>query len=197
MPTGARESGRSEAERAIRDFLRALGHDPDSPELTGTPKRVVEAFQDELLSGYAVDIPQLLAEGSEPAREHSGVVVVRGIAVSTVCPHHLMPAVGSATVAYAPGARLLGLGTIAHLVEAFAKRLTLQERIGTEVVNTLVSHGARGAFCRLSLRHSCLSARGAEQHHASAITTARAGVFATADGLVELSIALGAEQNLA
>ncbi len=195
MPTRPSASGRSDAERAIRDFLRALGHDPDSPELAGTPKRVVDAFQDELLSGYAVDIPRLLAAGSEPAREHRGVVIVRDIAISTICPHHLMPAVGSATVAYAPGARLLGLGTVAHLVEAYAKRLTLQEKIGTEVVNTLVEHGAAGAFCRISLRHSCLSARGAEQHHASAITTARAGAFATPSGLAELSLALGGEHE--
>ena len=186
---------RADAERAIQDFLVALGHDPRAvPELSGTPARVVDAFANELLSGYAVDIPALLEDGSEPAPGgEAGIVVVDGIQVSTVCPHHLMPAVGSATVAYAPGSRILGLGTVARLAQAFAKRLSLQENIGKEVVDTLVGYGARGAFCRLELRHSCLSARGAEQQHASVHTTASAGSFTEDDGRRQLVLALGRE----
>src|SRR5690606_40476350 len=84
------------AERAIRDFLSALGQNPEAPELLDTPRRVVEAFSDELLSGYHVDLKRLLAEGSEPnSAGDAGIVVVKGISLATVCPHHLMPAVGS------------------------------------------------------------------------------------------------------
>ena len=187
-------SSRPDAERAIRDFLKALGHDPSTEILRDTPRRVVDAFLDELLAGYSVDVPELLSAGSEPARGgHAGIVVVRDVNVSTVCPHHLMPAVGAATVAYEPGKRILGLGTLAKLVQTYARRLSLQEQIGTNVVEALVLHGARGAFCRLELRHSCLSARGAEQHHASVASTATAGSFATEAGLSALALALGSE----
>lgn len=187
---------RPDAERAIREFLKALGHDPESTLLKDTPRRVVDAFVDELLSGYSVDIEELLSEGSEPAGdERRTIVVVRDIDISTVCPHHLMPAVGTATVAYDPGARILGLGTLARLIHAFARRLSLQEEIGTNVVDTLVTHGARGAFCRLSMRHSCLSARGATQHHASVVSSATAGAFNHEPGRSALALALGTRQE--
>lgn len=187
-------SSRPDAERAIRDFLKALGHDPTSDILRDTPRRVVDAFVDELLAGYGVDIPELLATGSEPAQgANAGIVVVRHVNVSTVCPHHLMPAIGSATVAYEPGKRILGIGTLAKLVQTYARRLSLQEQIGTNVVETLIAHGARGAYCRLELRHSCLSARGAEQHHASVASTATGGNFASEPGLSALALALGPE----
>jgi GTP cyclohydrolase I len=183
---------RPDAERAIRDFLSALGHNPESPELSGTPRRVVDAFLEELLSGYSVNIQALLTEGSEPAHAaHKGIVVVRNIDVSTVCPHHLMPALGEASVAYAPGSRILGLGTIAHLTHAFARRLSLQEKIGEEVTSALMEYGARGAFCQLTLRHSCLSARGAEQHQALVTTTTTKGSLRTREGLQELELSLG------
>jgi len=183
---------RPDAERAIRDFLSALGHDPTAPELCDTPRRVVDAFLDELLAGYRVNIPALLEEGSEPAQqEQQGIVVVQNIEVSTVCPHHLMPALGEATVAYVPGSRILGLGTLAHLTQAFARRLSLQEKIGDEVTRALMEYGARGAFCQLSLRHSCLSARGAEQHQALVTTTTTKGSLQTREGLQELALSLG------
>jgi len=187
-------SSRPDAERAIRDFLKALGHDPTTQILRDTPRRVVDAFFDELLAGYAMDVAELLDAGSEPAGgARTGIVVVRDVDVSTVCPHHLMPAVGAATVAYEPGPRILGLGTLAKLVQTYARRLSLQEQIGADVVEALVQHGARGAYCRLELKHSCLSARGAEQHHASVASTASAGCFATEAGLAALALALGSE----
>ncbi len=186
MPTS-----RPDAERAIRAFLSALGQDPESPELEETPSRVAEAFLGELLSGYEIDIPTLLEHGSEPLKkQHNGVVVVHDIAVATVCPHHLMPAIGRASVAYLPGNRILGLGTIAKLVEAYARRLSLQEQIGANVVTTLMEYGARAAFCRLALSHTCLSARGAGQPHATVVTMASEGEFAAGPGQAALALAL-------
>ena len=106
---------RAGAERAVAQFLTALGHDTESdPELAGTPARVVQAFAHDLLSGYNVDVASLLAEGSAASPGDQGLVIVRDIAISTVCPHHLLPALGQATVAYHPGKRLLGLGTPRH-----------------------------------------------------------------------------------
>lgn len=189
---------RQAAERAIAEFLRAIGHDPAAdPELSATPVRVVEAFADELLSGYAVDVPALLGDGMPPtAGRRPGLVVVRDIAVATVCPHHLLPSLGHALVVYRPGERVLGLGTIARLVDAYARRLTLQEQIGENVVDALVTHaGARGAFCQLTLRHGCLSARGARHAEASVRTQAAAGELASAPGAAELEFALRGERD--
>lgn len=186
---------KSAAARAIADFLRALGHDPASdPELAETPQRVAEAFADELLSGYGTDIANLLSDGSASHKDHPGIVVVSNIAVATVCPHHLLTSLGHATVAYRPGARVLGLGTIARLVDAFARRLALQEQIGENVVEALVNFGgARGAFCQLTLRHGCLSARGSHKSDAMVHTQASAGDLADAAHARELAMALGSE----
>jgi len=186
---------RAAAERAIADFLRALGRDPRlEPELADTPKRVAEAFADELLTGYAIDLGALLREGSPPTKASSGIVVVRDIAVATVCPHHLLSSLGHATVAYRPGQRVLGLGTIARLVDACSRRLALQEQIGEQVVEALVElGGARGAFCQITLRHSCLSARGSRKADATVRTQASAGDLADPACARELDLALRAE----
>lgn len=170
---------RQAAERAIAAFLRALGHDPEaSPELSETPARVAEAFERDLLSGYSVDIRALLQTESTPISEDGprGPVIVRDAAVSSLCPHHLLPSMGVATVAYLPGDRIVGIGTLTRLVDAFARRLTLQEAIGENVVRALVEHaGARGAYCRLELKHACLSIRGTKQSTATVVTVARRG----------------------
>lgn len=174
------------AERAIAAFLSALGHDPRSPDLEGTPARVVDAFRNELLSGYEVDVPALLsAESSTVAGGgESGLVAVRGIRVATVCPHHLLVGTGRADVYYLPGRALVGIGTVARVVDAYSRRLTLQETIGDSVVRALVDHaGARGAVCRLSFHHTCLMARGARQADAEVVTVSRLGVAIDDAGL--------------
>jgi GTP cyclohydrolase IA len=165
------------AEAAIRSFLTALGYDPvEHPELAGTPALVAEAWAHELLSGRTVDVERLLDASSVPPEGKSELVVVRELSVVTLCPHHLMPAEGRATVAYLPGRRLLGLGTIARLVDAFCRQLTLQERIGQRVVAALMEHGgARGAACHLRLEHACLRARGAKATNAVVETVHTAG----------------------
>jgi GTP cyclohydrolase I len=163
------------AARAIDAFLRALGRDPHrEPELAGTGERVARAYARELLEGYAVDVDALLsgnvfAGGTE-------LVVVRDIPVVTTCPHHLMQSTGIATVAFAPEEHLVGVGTVARMVDAFSRRLALQEQIGERVVAALQKHLApRWAACRLALRHSCMIARGERSHGASVETIALAG----------------------
>jgi len=164
------------AETAIRSLLEALGYDPDQPELVTTPRLVVDAYLGELLSGREVDLASLLRDGSFPNQGSHDLVVVRELSVVTVCPHHLLPAMGRATVAYLPGARLLGLGTLARLVDAAARQLTFQESIGRKVVDALMAHGeARGAYCELRLEHACLRARGARATEAEVQTLHLAG----------------------
>ena len=169
-----------EAAKAVLAFLRALGRDPNrDEELRETPSRVAEAWANDLVDGYDVDVPALLRSESSPVPPASqGLVCVRGLSVATICPHHLLPARGTGTVLYLPGPRIAGLGTLARLVDAFGHRLTLQETIASEVARALVQHlGARGAACKLLLSHSCLTSRGQRQESALVETIAFAGSF--------------------
>ncbi len=188
---------REAAARAIASFLDALGYERSSEELAATPDRVAEAFATELLSGERVDLAELVRSGSAPApTTPQGLVLVRRIAVTAMCPHHLLPAVGHADVAYVPGERLLGLGTITRLVEACARRLTLQESIGVHVVDTLIEFArARGAYCRLQLLHTCLVSRGSDQTEARLITSYAAGSLAGGAAAADLALAFGSSAS--
>lgn len=168
----------SAARAAIRALLRAVGAPVESdPELAETPERVADMLLEELLDGYRVDVPSLLKDGvstSEP-----GLVVLRDVRFTFVCPHHLLPSVGRAHIGYLPGPRVVGLGTIVKVVEAFAHRLVLQETLGQNIADALVQHlSARGAAIVIQGAHSCLSARGQEQRDATVVTTAFAGALA-------------------
>lgn len=171
------EVDRTAARAAIRSFLVALGQDPNGPELARTAERVTDAFADELLVGYSVDIVELVRSGSEPcAAGAQDPVVLDDLAVVTVCPHHLLVAEGVATVAYVPGARVVGFGTVARLVDATSRRLTLQEHIAPNIADALMTHaGAQGACVRLVMNHACLRARGPVQSRARAISVAARG----------------------
>lgn len=173
---------REKAARAIDAFLAAIGRDAASePDLAGTGARVADAFVDEICEGYAVDVAAMLranviACSTGSARASMEIVVVRDIAVTTMCPHHLMPAVGKAAVAFAPRASIVGLGSLAKLVDAYAHRLTLQERIGESVVDALIEHVKPAwAGCRLVMDHMCVVARGERRHGAKAETVSFAG----------------------
>jgi GTP cyclohydrolase I len=180
---------RERAERAIAEFLRALGHDPSSdPELAGTPQRVADAWASELLTGYDVDVPALFADAS-PVKGECRLVVLDDIAVTTICPHHLLPAMGRARLAYRPGDRLYGLGTLTRLVDASSRRLVLQESIAEDVVTALVKFGgARGAYCEITLRHGCLSARGGQEVDAKVRTHAASGELALPEAAAEIAL---------
>jgi GTP cyclohydrolase I len=135
-----------------------------------TATRVTAAYVDELLSGYGVDVQKLIEEGSEPALR-SDLVILDDIFTATVCPHHLLVARGRALVAYEPGARVLGLGTISRLVDVCSRKMVLQEEIAGDITSALMTlAGARGAFCRIVLDHACLQTRGALQPTARTIT---------------------------
>jgi GTP cyclohydrolase I len=181
---------RRAAARAIEDFLRALGQEIEG-DLVGTGERVADAWADDLLEGESIDAAAVLREGSIAIdAEGAGLVVVRDLAVTTMCPHHLLPAHGRALVAYLPGARVAGIGTIAHVVDAVSRRLTLQERIGADVAAMIVRElGARGALCKLVLTHSCLVARGERKAGAVVETLAVAGSFASASDDRDLAFA--------
>lgn len=168
---------RAAAARAIEAFLRALGLDAaQHAELAGTGVRVADAYADDLCAGYGVDVDALVRDNVMDGR--GGVVIVRRIAVTTMCPHHLMPAIGTADVAFAPADKLMGVGSIARVVHAFAQRLALQETIAEDVVDAL-ERGLRPAWvaCRIDLAHACMIARGEREHGARVETLAVRGAI--------------------
>ena len=121
-----------------------------------------------------MDVDGLLAQAVFAGR--SDLVIVRDIPVSTTCPHHLLPATGVATVAFAPEEHLVGVGTVARVLDAFARRLIVQEEVGERTVAALQKHLApRWAACRITLSHACMTARGERSHGARVETLALTG----------------------
>lgn len=165
---------RDRAARAIEEFLRALGFDPArDPELAHTGELVAEAFANDLLSGYALDPAALLADAMPGGGD---LVLVRDLATTVMCPHHLLPASGVVHLAYVPRKRVAGLGALARLVDCFARRLTLQETMTLQVAEALVTHlGADAAGCVADLSPACLTARGERRHAARVVSLATAG----------------------
>jgi GTP cyclohydrolase I len=166
---------RDAAAKAIDAFLRALDRDPQNdPDLVGTPDRVARAFMEELMSGYATDVDGLLGHSVISGR--ADVVTVRDVPIATTCPHHLMPSVGHAVVAFAPRDLLVGFGAVSRVVDAYSKRLALQEQIGQDVVSALHRHLApRWVACRIVLSHSCMRTSGGGHHEGPVETLAIIG----------------------
>lgn len=162
------------AARAIDAFLLAIGRDANRErELDGTGARVTAAFVDELCAGYSVDVDALVRGNLIDAPSVGSVVELRDVAVTTTCPHHLMAGVGKATIGFAPREKILGVGAIARVLDAFARRLTLQETIGEGVVDAIDRNLApRWVACRIEMTHACMVARGERTHGARLVTFA-------------------------
>ena len=169
-------------ERAISDLLLACGIAPDAAHMGRTPQRVRELWQHRLLGGYDIDPAGVLGEGFIDRR--SDMVVVRGIAVHGVCPHHLVPFRGLAHVAYLPGGRLHGFGRIARLVDAIGHRFTYQEWMTRDIAEALMLHGkARGAACVIEAEQLCLLLGEDRRGDERVVTQSFTGEFETSDQL--------------
>lgn len=163
-------------EAAISELLAACGISEEGPHMSKTRARVRGLWQDRLLSGYAEDPATILGEGFADPRED--LVVIRGIAVHGICPHHLVPFRGIAHVAYLPGGRLHGFGRIARLVDTIGHRLTYQEWMTRDITDALVTHGrARGAACVIEAEQLCLLLGENRRGDERVVTQAYAGTF--------------------
>jgi GTP cyclohydrolase I len=169
-------------EKAVTDLLLACGVSPASVHTGKTAQRVRELWEKRLLGGYALSPAEALGEGFEDRRED--MVVVRGIAVHGVCPHHLVPFRGTAHVAYIPGGRLHGFGRIARMVDAIGHRFTYQEWMTRDVAEALVTHGrATGAACVIEAEQLCLLLGEDRRGDERVYTQAFAGTFEKSDQL--------------
>ena len=164
-------------EKAINDLLHACGVVPQSAHTGMTARRVRELWEKRLLGGYEIDPATVLGVGFDDPRED--MVVIRGIAIHGVCPHHLVPFRGVAHVAYIPGGRLHGFGRIARLVDAIGHRFTYQEWMTRDIAEALVTHGqARGAACVIEAEQLCLLLGEDRRGDERVRTQAFAGCFA-------------------
>jgi GTP cyclohydrolase I len=168
---------RDRLERAVRELLVALGEDPDREGLVGTPKRVA-AMYEELFSGLHVDPSHHL--NVTFAAEHDEIVMVRDIPFASICEHHLVPFMGRAHVAYIPSddGRITGLSKLARVVEGFARRLQVQEKMTSQIADTVERVlEPRGVLVVLEAEHLCLAMRGVKKPGTLAITSAMRGQF--------------------
>ena len=164
-------------EKAVREILYAIGEDPDRDGLVRTPNRVAEMYA-EICSGLHEDPSRHLIVTFEA--NHDEMVLVRDIALYSVCEHHLAPFHGRAHVAYIPGddGRITGLSKLARLVDGFAKRPQVQERLTTQIADAIVEIlQPRGAFVMIEAEHLCMSMRGVRKPGTLTLTSAVRGLF--------------------
>jgi GTP cyclohydrolase I len=172
-----RRPGQAEIERAVRTLIAAAGDDPDRAGVADTPARVARAYS-EWFSGYAVDPARLLERTFGEAEGYDETILLRDIPLVSTCEHHLAPIVGKAHVAYRPAARVVGISKLSRLVDAYARRLQLQERLTRQIATTLFeATGARGAAVVIEASHGCMSSRGVNQHGVSMVTKCWLGDF--------------------
>ncbi len=159
---------------AVRTILRWVGQDPTSAGLVDTPDRVARAFT-EMTAGYKMDPAKILSKTFEEQCDE--IVILKGIAFHSTCEHHLLPFVGEAAIAYIPG-KVVGLSKLARLVDCFAQRLQMQERMTRQIAMALQEHlEAKGVGVIVEASHSCMGCRGVKKPDARMITSVCLGLF--------------------
>ncbi len=164
--------------KAVYDILKAVGEDPDRDGLKNTPERVADMYE-EILSGIKRDPAQDLEVFFE--KEHDEIILLKDIPLYSICEHHMVPFVGRAHVAYIPdGNRITGLSKIARVVDGFSRRLQVQERLTTEIADTLMRKlKPKGVLVIIEAEHLCMSMRGVKKPGIITTTSAVRGVFRT------------------
>lgn len=160
----------------IREMLEAIGEDPNRQGLVRTPERSEKALR-YLTSGYSADVKQIV-NGAIFDVEYDEVVIVRDIEFFSLCEHHMLPFFGKMHVAYLPNSKVIGLSKIPRLVDVFARRLQIQERLTQQIAQTLQELlQPKGVAVICDARHFCMMMRGVEKQHSGAITSAMLGAF--------------------
>ena len=168
---------KEQAEAAVRVLLQWIGENPDRRGLLQTPARVVRAFQD-WFQGYAVDPHDLLGKSSFPVDGYDEIVALRDIDFSSHCEHHIAPIIGKAHVAYVPSTKVVGISKLVRVVEAYAKRLQVQEKLTAQIadcINEVLE--PRGVAVVIEGQHECMTTRGVNKTNIKMVTSRMLGVF--------------------
>ncbi len=168
---------REQAEAAVRVLLRWAGDDPTREGLQDTPARVARAYE-EFFAGYAVDPIGLLERTFEEVAGYDEIVLLRDIRLESYCEHHIAPIVGRAHVAYLPDRRVVGISKLARVVEAYAKRLQIQEKMTAQIANTIDEVlKPQGVAVVIKAVHHCMTTRGIHKPGTDMVTSRMLGVF--------------------
>ncbi|MEE2998088.1 MAG: GTP cyclohydrolase I FolE [Pseudomonadota bacterium] len=171
MPT------REEAEAAVRTLIRWAGDDPDREGLIETPDRVIRSYS-EFFSGYQLDPEEVLMKTFEESGGYDEMVLIRDIDVESHCEHHMVPIVGKAHVAYIPNQRVVGISKLARVVDIFAKRLQIQEKMTVDIAQTINSVlKPQGVAVVIEASHQCMTTRGVHKPGADTVTSQMLGAF--------------------
>jgi GTP cyclohydrolase IA len=174
-----RRPSREEALEAVRTLIRWAGDDPDREGLLGTPDRVVRSYA-EFFSGYGVDPVAQLQRTFEETGGYDEIVALKDIRFESHCEHHLAPIIGKVHIAYLPDNRVVGISKLARLVEVYAKRLQIQEKMTAQIANTLDEVlKPKGVAVVIEAAHQCMTTRGVHKPGVSMVTSRMLGVFRT------------------
>ena len=168
---------REQAEEAIKVLLRWAGDDPNRPGLIGTPSRVIRSYE-EFYRGYEEDPYQLLGRTFDETEGYDEMVILKEIPFSSHCEHHMAPIIGKAHVAYLPDVKVVGISKLARLVEIFSKRLQIQEKLTSQIANTLQEVlEPKGVAVVIEAAHECMTTRGISKPGVSMVTSRMLGAF--------------------
>lgn len=178
QPHGKHEEGAVLAiEQAFRSILRWIGENPDRDGLRDTPDRLIRAYG-EYFAGYRQDPEQILRKTFEEMDGYDEMVLLRAIPFESHCEHHVAPIIGRAWVAYVPNRRVVGISKLARVVEAYAKRLQIQERLTAQIANTIDQVlKPQGVGVVIKASHHCMSSRGVHMHGTDLVTSRMLGCF--------------------
>jgi GTP cyclohydrolase I len=168
---------REEAEAAVRTLLRWAGDDPTREGLIDTPARVVKSYE-EFFQGYGTDPVAILERTFEETDGYDEIVLLRDIRLESHCEHHMVPIIGRAHVAYLPHRRVVGISKLARVVEAYGKRLQIQEKLTAQIANTIQEVlQPRGVAVVIEASHQCMSTRGVHKSGVTMVTSRMLGAF--------------------
>ena len=168
---------REEVEAAFRTIIRWTGDDPARPGLLETPARVAKAFE-EWFVGYKTDPEALLNKTFEEIEGYDEMIVLRAIPFESYCEHHMAPIIGKAWVGYIPTGRVVGISKLARVVDAYAKRLQIQEKMTSQIANTIEKVlRPQGVAVVIKANHHCMSTRGVHKHGTDLVTSRMLGAF--------------------
>jgi GTP cyclohydrolase I len=163
-------------EELVREMIVRLGEDPDREGLSRTPERVAKAMHF-LVKGYKED-PEALLRGALYTVNYDEMVIVKDVEMFSLCEHHLLPFFGKVHVAYIPNGKVIGLSKIPRLIDAFSRRLQIQERLTTQIAEAIQNAiEPQGVGVVIEARHLCMMMRGVEKQHSAAVTSSMLGSF--------------------
>lgn len=177
LATGLTRPSREEAEAAVRTLIRWAGDNPDREGLVGTPDRVVRSYE-EFYRGYDEDPREMLQRTFEETDGYDEIVVLRDIRLESHCEHHMVPIIGRAHIGYLPDRRVVGISKLARLVEVYAKRLQIQEKMTAQIADALQQVlKPRGVAVVVEAAHQCMTTRGVHKAGVSMVTSRMVGAF--------------------